>query len=938
MELHMRKNGDMGVQGMWGRDQVVETILDTPPGVVILAGDSGVGKSHVLRGLGSVAPSSTLLSEIHDVSGVDDSLRSAIAKGLGDCVRSHQESHPGDLQIWGRLDDLVKSAGSASAKKAGALIVDAAFGALASKVGKETADIIRSGLQNVLTAAENTFETRLGEFISSDVAAELSKIAKEIASWSESHLVIRLDHGERLSANDTALLTTLAESEEATFALVVALSDADIQGRDTLALLRTRGVSTLRLEPLKQTDIDQWCESQGIIPAHWDALGRVTSGYPLFILAALSLEKEGLPLSELAPEMAFSALLENSWNQVPEQQRLQASKLAVFRDAPPDEFLTSYLNTDAMGLGALRRVLVRTGIFVAATDTTWFHDRRRVDIWDRILESSERMEVSAAAFDKVKSWLEEADWIESWTYTALPTLIRSIRADALAPYLLALTNIKDDEAAIMWALLELGEPDGTLGQFSDTAAVVRWAGHRHSPLENPIDALQRLLSANMTVSAADEQFSMTGAVIPDIVSHAALIGEIEKRFAAQPIQNIASEAFNAYVRPLVPKFHQASIATGVRDLRGHKAALEKLRRTDNQIQLISSMIALGFTLKIQAMSVSITMTFKTHADQQVAVDALRKFPISARITFDDPLLLPPQRVAWRGVVDILEGAEPIKSISLHNADHLLEIATARMAAEKCLRHILPSQAASALGLEHPRRYLIQVDDELSNSLIFEVIGGQEKDAVQLSQSDWPGLMHDPLRELRLRAAGYLGPDERIGLITGRFSRDKAIEGPLSQLAGDLKRRGREYNRYLPKIEVSPNVEIFKPRIKTALIARKQLQTALNEIGLLPSVPTNESYFVDVFWSPDALRGHYLAQTVVVDDGAGTVRVRNLKEDHRRLSWPPSPAELAHLGLAGSKEIQSSSSGDYLWQLADLLGFDHEDLVPARSTYLGTSGT
>jgi energy-coupling factor transporter ATP-binding protein EcfA2 len=324
-----------------GRSSELAAIAGAPDGALIIAGDSGVGKSELLRAIDTLigAGSGGLVSETYDVSGLDDGLQSAIARGLGDCVRAHHERQPGDLEIWARMADVVRSATTEGARKAGTIIVEAAYGVVADKLGQDTAVVIKAVVSDVLQSAHAGFDARLGGLIATDVAVELNTIAAEIASWCGSRLVVRIDRGEQLSNRDITLLRAIGTLVDPAYLVVVAMSTADSAGADTVGLLQRSGIDVQSIGPLRDEAVTGWLDDAGVDPGKWATIERITNGYPLFLPDAIRLANDGEPLLDIPTSQQFVALQKYAWEQLTEAQRIAAGKLAIFADPPPAEFL-----------------------------------------------------------------------------------------------------------------------------------------------------------------------------------------------------------------------------------------------------------------------------------------------------------------------------------------------------------------------------------------------------------------------------------------------------------------------------------------------------------------------------------------------------------------------------------------------------------------------
>jgi|GEM_PF-4579456 len=912
-----------------GRSSELAAIAQAPDGALILAGDSGVGKSELLRAIDTIidADPGGLVSEIYDVSGVDDGLQSAIARGLGDCVRTHHERHPGDLEIWARMADIVRSATTEGARKAGTIIVEAAYGVVADKLGQDTADVIKAVVSDVLQSAHAGFDARLGGLIAADVAVELNTIATEIASWCGSRLVVRIDRGELLSGRDITLLRAIGTLRNPGYLVVVAMSTADAIGADTVGLLQRSGINAHSIGPLGYDAVAAWLDDAGVDSTKWATIEHLTNGYPLFLPDAIRLANDGAPLVDIATSQRFVALQQYAWEQLTEAQRIAAGKLAIFADPPPGEFLCSYLATDVHQLRELISALRGASIFVETSTGEWFHDRRRSYIWRTALAPEQRKAIAADAYDSVDTWMAAHHVIGSWVYASLPAIIREVDSVDLSEYHRSLLQLTDTELSILWALIEMSEPDGSTGDVADTNAAALWAERRHGPLEGAVAAFEHLNELSMTVSVANEHASVTGAVIPNSMALAALIGEIEHRFAVHPIRHLASTVFDTVVRAHIPTFKIASYAANVSGLRAHRKTMETLYKNDRTLGSIDRMIALGLTVEADRIPVSITLVFASLDDREAAIAAIRTAPYRGDVKFGPTFELPPKRVRWHGIVDALRDREAEKHRNVASADDLVDLTRQRAAVEGVIAQHIPVHEAAAFGLDRSRRYLVQADESATSWVVVEIEGGAGGTADLLTKADVSLFRDDPIRELRLREIGVLDEGERISRVIAHWNRDGRVASPLLDVASDIEKAGKAYNRGLPRIQLPDDAEA----LRRALIAERERTTRLNirlsDAGV-PGPEISEDSTTIEYGHGEWLGADFrvwTASTLVVADGAGEMRVTRVSELTDRLRHAVWGDGLELLGIADAKQVRGGSHGDAGSIIGGMLGFNQEDV-------------
>lgn len=914
---------------LWGRSADLSAIASAADGALILAGDSGVGKSELLRAIDTVidADSGGLVSEPYDVSGVDDALQSAIAKGLGDCVRTHHARHPGDLEIWARMANIVRNATTEGARKAGTVIVEAAYGVVADKLGQDTADVIKAVVSDILQSAHAGFDARLGGLIATDVAVELNTIATEIASWCGLRLVVRIDRGEQLSARDITLLRAIGTLSDPAYLVVVAMSTADAAGADTVGLLQRSGIDAQSIGPLGYDAVAEWLDDAGVEPAKWATIEHLTNGYPLFLPDAIRLANNGESLLDIPTSQRFVALQQYAWEHLTEAQRIAAGKLAIFADPPPAAFLCTYLATDVHQLGELTSALRGASIFVETSTGEWFHDRRRSYIWRTALGSDQRNAVAAGAYGAVDTWMATHHVFGSWLYASLPAILRELNPGDLSDYHRSLLQLTDTELSILWALIEMSEPDGSVGDVADTNAAAIWAERRHGPLEAAVAAFEHLDKLSMTVSAANEHTSVTGALIPNGMALAALIGEIEHRFAVHPIRHLASTVFDTVVRAHIPTFKIASYAANVSGLRAHRKAMESLYKKDRTLGPIDRMVALGLTVEADGIPVSATLIFASFDDREAAIAAIRTAPSRGDVKFGPTFELPPKRVRWRGIVDALRERENEKERTITSADNLVDLTRQKAAVEVIIAQHLPVHEAAALRLDRSRRYLVQVDESATSWVVVEIEGGAGGAADLLTEADMSLFREDPIRELRLREIGVLHEGERIGRVVSHWNREGRVASPLLDLASDIEKAGKAYNQGLPRIQLPDDAAALQRAIIAERARTRKLGIRLSKAGVSGPETSTDSTIIEYGhreWVGGDLQ-RWSASTLVVADGAGETRLTRVSELTDRFRQAFRGEALETFGIADRQQVRGGSDGDASSIIGGMLGFDRDDV-------------
>jgi hypothetical protein len=933
----------MSADNLYGRDAERFEVIDGASGVMLITGDSGIGKSTFLSALTAAWQPTDLVAAPIRLGSVRGSLQSAFATGLGDCLHQYMiaEPEPGRL-IWDRLKDVVISAGTGAAHQIGEIAVGVAFTYVESKLGKDATKVIRAALTEVLQPPTDSFDARMAQLIVPDAAAELTNLAREIADYTGRKLVILLDDGERLAADDRGLLAELASIPSDSVRILVCANDSDSHGAEILRIVRGRNARFLRLEALSEPAIEAWLHAEGVQSARWETIVHVSSGYPMFIAEAIRLTKDGISLAEIQVPDSFDVLMEATWQALDQSLQVTATTLAGYADPPDDAFLAAYLGVTPLEFSAARRRLIERGVFVRRADgQAWFHERRRAHLWHRILGQEERRFVAQKAIVASREWLDSHSRIEAWIFGSIPSLVRELSEGERDDYLAKLLTLSREELALLWAMVEIIEPDGEYGQFADTGKIVRYASVRAQPIVNPLAALERLTELELISGAANDQMSITCMVTPHALGLAALIGEIEREFSVRPLQRLATSVFSAFIRDDLAPFNAAAISLGEVSIAVQRSAFGDLQRNEKTFRALEKTPGLGLVFTVDDEPVSVTATFDTAEQRDNARQKiLDRSLASSRLTVRRMLDLPPARVRCARYGSLVKelGLDAAKQ-TMTGAVDLLWHLDHRSRAIAVLREAMDGHEASALGIESTQRYLLDAYGAPQSWVEYEVHGGSDGETVEIHPEGKP-LKEDALRDLRLRATGVLKPDEQIVRRTVRYSRDGDVPHPLREVVDCVEKNGRAFNRLLPKVRIAFDGDKLAAAIQAELLVRAGLRAALAADGLAnPDTSPGDSLFIGLHIEGQGIEGwsEWIATSFRVADCQGTATVHVLPEGSSLTMWEPSVEELHSIGIEDPTLIRSSGSGIASYVLADDIRFDDtgtpslDDGCPTRSS-------
>ncbi|MFV2012932.1 MULTISPECIES: hypothetical protein [unclassified Micromonospora] len=913
---------------LYGRKLDRQEIIDSEYSVSIVAGDSGIGKSRLLQSLTSGWRGPSLVASPVVLAGVTGSLQAAIASALSDCLHQYTTKHPdAAVDVWEAVKEIAGRAGSVTHRQVGEIFMGRVVEYVEAKIGKDATKVARSVLGEVLKPTSETFDDRLARIAAPDLASELARLAMEIASHTSHHVIIRLDSGERLSRDDGALLAELAGALDSSVRLVVCVNSFQAEGAEIVRILEARDVPCHRVEALAEVAVFSWLSDAEVPRGQWDMIVQLSSGYPLFIDSAIRLLRDGGSLSDLRSPRSFEALLRASWNRLDPSLQLIATKLAGFVDPPSDEYLENFLNLQPLELSTLRRHLLDRGVWVRRADgIEWFHERRRAYLWRDVLSDKDRRIISAAVVSSFGQWLEKSGVIDSWIVSSLPVVSREVEAATRDEYLGKVLELSHDELAILWALIEVVEPDGKRGIFADTGEVVRYAYQRAGNLSDPIAAIERLVELELVVISSNEYASVTGLVPPNSLRYAALVGEVARRFQVRPVPRLASSAFHTFIKRHIEPFGIASISLGEGSIVAHLEVLRDLLKSGGR-RMHERVPSLGIHVAVDEHPITVTATFNTsdHRDR-ARRNLLNEFGVNSRVSLKKILDLPPSRVksGWYGS---LLAKTPLdkKTETISRSQDLVAHLERRLTAVAAIRSHLTDDEAAILGVDHNERFLLFAADVREGWVEYEVTRATSSGVIEISFENDQPLVQDPLVELRLRAAGLLEPQERLNRWTIRYGVDGEVLHPLLEVRDRLIQRARKFNRGLPEVQVALNEESLFEKLRDQWSAKRSLEESLFANGLVDRPPlTNTSLYVFLYRVENGW-GQWMATAYDVADGRNSVVVRRISAAAGLQSFRPSVDQINLLGIADIETIRAIVNGFASSILAQLLGYEHGDI-------------
>src|ERR1017187_8512462 len=322
---------------LYGREDVLERLGWLASGqapVVLLTGDSGVGKSAVLGAAqaidskaGIVAPSPTRLA----LAG------GALQRGLLEQLAAAAGALVSDASVAERIAETVADAARQIAGDKGqklAIVVGAELLALVrAMVGESVGRAFTRYVQELASISEHTLRARI-QAVDADVLATLIAFFQEVVGVAGRPVVLGLDNGERLGEQDLRQLADLAERLPDDAVVRVAYRVTGTSQR-YLRMLTDAGAMQIEVPALTAGATGEWLAGGGLDPELAPAVRRMTGGYALFVGDAIGVLRDGGSLRDVGADEFFQKNTADAVHGLDMDTAVAARRLAAYADPPP---------------------------------------------------------------------------------------------------------------------------------------------------------------------------------------------------------------------------------------------------------------------------------------------------------------------------------------------------------------------------------------------------------------------------------------------------------------------------------------------------------------------------------------------------------------------------------------------------------------------------
>jgi AAA ATPase domain len=442
---------------VFGRYEAIDAVARSDARVLLVTGDTGVGKSEVLLRAQERAADRAVATAPITLDASPGNLQRGLLAALADAVAVVAARRGDAGEIGRRLSTAAAAFARAQlhelAKALGAEVLALAR----ARLGPEVGHALEAYVEQLRATAGETVAARINAASDPSIAETLVALAGEVAALAEGRpILLALDAAERLHDADRHVVADLIRPLPDGVRVRLAFSTHQESQRHAVDTLVAAGAWETPLAGLDVAAVAEWLAAEGLDAGLAERVGAATGGYPLHVQAVIAELRAGGSIVEAPLHRRFLTLTQLSWNELDRDARVCARRLAVLPAPLPEHELLAVTELSPAELGdALERL--RRGFILSTivNGRPWFHEQRRAFVLGQ-LGDAERADASARAAEAVLHHLQETlDF--SWTQPLAQLVAAAPRLLDADPRLRDATELDGDELAVAGGLIELSE-------------------------------------------------------------------------------------------------------------------------------------------------------------------------------------------------------------------------------------------------------------------------------------------------------------------------------------------------------------------------------------------------------------------------------------------------------------------------------------------------
>jgi hypothetical protein len=451
---------DLGAAALYGREQDLQRVADSAAALLLVTGDTGVGKSGLLQvaqaeAANAVAPPPVTLKC------APGSLQNGLLAALADATAELINERGLAAKALNRLTIVAKEMARDGGKRLGQVVAAELLNLVRGRIGAQAGDAVAEFLKDMRDAGNEELSQRIRSMVEPTIAATIVGYGQEVAQLAGDGqiVILALDRGEGLADKDLRLLADLVDAIPTRLRIRLGFATEAENHRAAVEnlLAHNPNVDEYAVKGITAEAVRNWFTDVGIEVSQAEAVHRVSAGYPLLIGPLIDHLADGGNVDEAPSNESFFRSAKGAWTRLSDPTaRRTARRLAVIRDPMPEAHLRQLCDIDVSGWADTVTQLQRARIFSTTVNgAPWFHEQRRLMIY-RELSTEEREAYSADAAAVLATVARETR--EPLMTAEVADLVQeSHPSPEKWPQIFAIVGLDRVELAVAAALVELSQ-------------------------------------------------------------------------------------------------------------------------------------------------------------------------------------------------------------------------------------------------------------------------------------------------------------------------------------------------------------------------------------------------------------------------------------------------------------------------------------------------
>lgn len=487
---------------VYGREYVLRRIVKSTASAVVITGDSGVGKSTVLRAAQRM--STGFAPPAVPVGAGPGALSRALSSAVTLALAAHIDD-AGQLPVFReRLLAASRKLRHRASERVREDLTNLLIDQVRMRLGETAAEIVAETRSAWNESEQDSIQQRLATLTETDVALALTEVASDLADIADADVLLALDDAHLLGDEDLRRLRDLVAEPTARVRLRVAYTTVGAALDAALTRLQEAGADRVALQGLDEGSVRSWLTREGIDVGHTNGVMVATLGYALHVGDAIRLlraQDASGSLDDLSQADVVQRGSDRAWAALSNEDRHAVMLLLPFAYHPGAQRISSLLGIDVLRWAVLRERLAEGGVLVQRGNDSWFHGLRRQALWRRIDETTKTVVGTRgiqSILDLESVTYEDVDVVSTLlSHADLDTAVQDESARGIAA-------LSDDAVSVAAAVMDLSGRSVDEAFVPAAGALLR-AHERYAAPANSLPAMRELESANAVHLASNER-------------------------------------------------------------------------------------------------------------------------------------------------------------------------------------------------------------------------------------------------------------------------------------------------------------------------------------------------------------------------------------------------------------------------------------------------